>query len=1179
MKTIPSLLLTFFLFCGTAFSQLTIPIPDTGWRLWLDRDASWAQDSIYLPEEVVLQTLPQNLPTGGWQQLNSANGIPVTLPSTVEEHYWGASGMRKYQNEEYAYETEDTVVRNGSYLGVSWWWTTVDVPKSFSGKLSTLRIRGARLRAEIYVNQQLVGYSIITETAISCDVSKALKPGAKNQIAIRITNPGGRLDWVDTQLMTWGTTAQVFHKSHGFGGLDRGITLVAHDRVYVTDLWTLNTPAAHSIDVHATISNMLQKDQDITMHWEVLDLQNNNTLCAQTLVQARLHPGDTSFTARIDVPYARLWSPQFPALYRLRATLHSSDTKKKLILDVKEVRFGFRWFTAEGIGTNALLRFNGDRIRLTSAISWGFWGFNGLWPTPELAAREVNAAKSLGMNCIQFHRNVGKTEALDAHDSIGLFRYMEPGGGQTSFGQTYSLYAQSPADTINTSGFSSLTPTFAERYMEEKIVRMVRDHRSHPSLLLYAIQNEIHPDLHNTRVFRILRRIHQEDPSRIVVLKSGFPSGSPSTNQAWMAPYSDSVYHDDGKAYSGWWDDHTVGGPGVWRDAMYKDTSDFTHKSLNDREIVMWGEMLGAAALDNHAAMIAELTAKGKKSYDLLDHQQIDSAYNRFLDRWNFRKAFPTTDALYGSIGNKEYDFWGRVIETARLAESNDYFVISGWESTAIENHSGLVDNLRNFKGDPALIRTRLAPLRIAIKSRSLVYTQGDSLAVDLFLLNESGIPCTGTVALTLIDPTQRQQSVGTCLIPSFTKDKFVYLLGTSLPMGRLREEGTHTVRAHIQGGTLTTEEQFLVVNPSGAITSPKRVGILSSLPELSKPFMLLPGVSAEPYRPDGKYELVIAANRFVKPPETQTDATTQIKNTDDPELYRTISYGDPNSLEFFIPNLPNGLAKVTLKFAELFQEAPAMRVFDVALNGDTVLRDFDVFKAAGGKNIAYDRVYSVPISNNTLRISFPRVPKPSARICAFKIAVRDTIVAINCGGKKYTDRRGLVWLPYQPPQQLTAQVLSTVMAGTPLLVLAEGEAATAKFAEELGEAGAIRYLGTIGEARASWMGSWYFVKEHPLFNGLPVNTCLGSEYQVPVSNSCGVLVDGAGVDVIAAYSRDHDRSIGAGCFSASLGKGKIIFLSMAGFVSGLNGQSQGIHPVIAKKIVANAINLLTSKK
>ena len=1152
-----------------AYSQV-LNVPDNDWRLWLDRDAPWENDTIFLPEDIRLNELAVRPPTGGWEVLSPSRGIPVTLPATVEQYCWGVNGFRPY-NQEYAYESEDTVVKNGSYLGVSWWWRTIDVPASFKARNVTLFVRGARLRAEVYLNRILVGYNIITETSFTCDVSGAILPGEKNLLAVRITNPGGRLDWVDTELLAWGKTGQKFHKSHGFGGLDRGIQFRAHDPMYISDTWVLNKPEMTSVEAHALVQNTTSSDVKVSVRFEVLDSKRTMVLAANQKEVTIGHNEEVPVQSTLEYPKAKLWSNAEPNLYLLRTTIRSFG--KKAYRDSKEVSFGFRWFEATGIGTNAMLKFNGRRIRLTSAISWGFWGFNGLWPTPELAEREVRAAKQLGLNCIQFHRNIGKAEMLDAQDRLGLMRCMEPGGGQTSLGEKFSLYAASPKGKPDDSGADGSARTFAERYMEDKIVRMVHDHRGHPSLLLYCIQNEIHPDLTNPRIFRVLRRINEEDPSRIVVLKSGFPSGNPSVNQAWMEPYSNSVHYDSGSAHSGWWDDHTVGGPGVWCDDLYKGPEDFTHRSTNDKEVVMWGEMLGAAAPDNHSAMVREIKVNGGKSYDLLDHEAVLDAYNTFLDRWGFRKAFPTADALFAAIGNKSYDFWGRVLEAARLAESNDYFVISGWESTAIENHSGLVDNLRHFKGDPKLIAARLAPLRTVVKSPSLVFSVGEIPTIDVYVLNETHQPQRQKVHLSARSPAGMVSEIGTFPVPAYATDRFVYPVAQKVPVQALSTEGVYTIIAEL--GSVKTEEQLYAIDPVGGTVPGKRVGIISSQPELQRPFLLLPGVTAEPYQADHQYDAVIAANRFTRPATTQVDSTVGIAGTGDQELYRHIYYGDATSIEFIVPNLPQDSAKVTLKFSELFQNAEGMRVFDVALNGQTVLKDFDVFKAAGGKNVALDRIFKVYLQNGVLQISFPNVPRPSARICAIKVEVGDTMVAVWSGGRKYVDRNGIVWNPYGPPVQLNADVLNKVRNGLPLLVLAEGETAAEYYAKELGAAGAFEYKGYVGEAFASWMGSWYFVRDHPVYAGLPVNCEMGSVYQVPVTNSAGVLVDGKDVEIIAAYSRDHDRRIGAGSFAAKLGKGNVVFHSMSGVVSGLSGASKGMHPVVLRRLLANSLRYI----
>ena len=1001
------LLICPFLFISSILrSQEIIEIPDTGWSLWPDTAASWEEDELFLPDDVNLSELPVNPPTGGWQVLRENPGKIITLPATVEQYFWGKFGYRPYQDE-YYFEKDDLQVKNGNYKGVSWWWRDFTIPESLEGKRITLQLRGARLRVEIYVNEILVGYHIIAETSYQCDISNAIHTGQKNQLAIRITNPGGEMDWMDTKLHNWGSYK--FHMGHGFGGIDRGLYLTTHELIFFKDFSVLNTPEIKTVEFHGIIGNETTEPFQGELTFAIIHPKTGEKLISRQKNIKIKALSDYFFKEPLSYQAAEVWNVEQPNLYKALASIEGRVSSHQKIIRQENSRiFGFRWFEADGIGDNAVLRLNGQRIRLISAISWGFWGLNGLWPSPQLAEREVFAAKAFGMNCLQFHRNIGRTEVLDAQDRLGLLRFMEPGGGQSALGDSFSLYAKFPDKLIDTSGNNGEPGTFAEKYMEEKIIRMIRDHRSHPSLIMYCIQNEIHPDLRNPRIYHLLKKMHREDPSRIVILKSGIPP----RNQAWMQPYDNTVYIDRGDGYSGWWDQHTVGGPGVWQDDMYKDSLNFTHASVNDSEIVMWGEMLGAAVPDNHPRMIGEIISSGGNSYDINDHNEILDAYDQFLDRWGFRQAFPTTERLFLDIGDKCYDFWGRVIETARLSDANDFLVISGWESTSMENHSGLVDNLRGFKGNPNLLKTRLAPLRPVIKPKSQVVALGKRDTCDLYLLNETTQPHSENISFSLISPRGNINKLGQLRAPQWREDQFVYPIkyGWSSPI--LEEEGWYTFRLTVEGQpNIIAEEKILVVNPDPKSNLSATVGILTHEPEFIKILQTFSGIQAEPYREEEQYDLIIASTRLLHGWRSEVDSNREIAGTEDDILYHTESWGYWRNLEYIFTNLPAGEAKVTFRLAEVTLKNPGDRIMNVAINGDTVLKDLDITAITGGPNIALDTVFFINTMDGTIKITIPKLTVNYAKFSALKIEAGDTIVAINCGGQKpYRDKQGLLW-------------------------------------------------------------------------------------------------------------------------------------------------------------------------
>ena len=390
-------------------------------------------------------------------------------------------------------------------------------------------------------------------------------------------------------------------------------------------------------------------------------------------------------------------------------------------------------------------------MKIYTAISWGYWGLNGMWPTPELAVKEVTQAKKLNLTCLNFHRNLAKEDVLRAHDRLGLLRYLEPGAGQMAIGKV-PAGTQAGANSVVMQQPTNPADKFAQRYMFTKCVEMVKAFRSHPCVIEYCLQNEIGADLTNPDTIAILEAMRKEDPSRCIVLNDGFVAPPRKAAQAWFAPWDDKLHRSDEEEWGGWWNQHQGAGD-EWYDQFYSSPTGFTYMSPEKKALSEFGEMEGCATPDNHSLMLHELadlkgTGIGNQpantSYDLKDHQEIVAAYDKFLDKWGFREAFPATEKLWLSLGKKCYDTWQNYLENARISDELDFAAISGWESTAIENHSGIVDNLRNFKSDPTPITATLLPVRPVAKQRTMCTVQYQSATFDLYLLNDTSKPVAG---------------------------------------------------------------------------------------------------------------------------------------------------------------------------------------------------------------------------------------------------------------------------------------------------------------------------------------------------------------------------------------------------------------------------------------------------
>jgi pimeloyl-ACP methyl ester carboxylesterase len=99
---------------------------------------------------------------------------------------------------------------------------------------------------------------------------------------------------------------------------------------------------------------------------------------------------------------------------------------------------------------------------------------------------------------------------------------------------------------------------------------------------------------------------------------------------------------------------------------------------------------------------------------------------------------------------------------------------------------------------------------------------------------------------------------------------------------------------------------------------------------------------------------------------------------TDNPptaEIFNSERWG---AMTYTIPDR-SGAQTVTLYFSENYVSGPGQRVFDVVINGSTVLSSFDIYASAGGANRAIARTFTTTAdSSGQVVIQFiPRVQEP----------------------------------------------------------------------------------------------------------------------------------------------------------------------------------------------------------
>ncbi len=240
------------LFAVTSFASNLINLSGDGWHAKLDPEAAWRDDTLYLPKDLPadLSDLPYNTPTGGWSALDQGGSKEVSVPMTIDEYFLEG-------------------VNIASYEGVSWVWRTFEAPEDIDGKLLFLNVAKARMRAEIFINEELVAYDVVGETPFSFEVSEFVKAGEQNQIAVRLTNPGGRRGWNDNSDLFWG---EYCFSSNGRNFTTLGdVEIAIKPKVYIDDIFVKNILPANGkqVEVAVEIINSENSDQNVTIPIEV----------------------------------------------------------------------------------------------------------------------------------------------------------------------------------------------------------------------------------------------------------------------------------------------------------------------------------------------------------------------------------------------------------------------------------------------------------------------------------------------------------------------------------------------------------------------------------------------------------------------------------------------------------------------------------------------------------------------------------------------------------------------------------------------------------------------------------------------------------------------------------------------------------------------------------------------
>ena len=1117
----------FYLLC--AFSahagegRYTIPLTGGGWSLWLDKEASWQNDRLYLPHEITdLSLLPVNVPTGGWQTLShNPDAVPVEVPGTVEE-----------------YLTVTDNPRPENFRGVSWWYRKITIPADQQKKRFIIYFESVRMRAEVYLDGKLVAYDLIGETPFHVDITDEAKPGKEQLLAIRVTNPGGNFHWQDFDIMKWGEYN--IPPSRSFTGIIGRVKLESVNPVFISDIYMQNTPELTKVNAILSFTN--ETSSSVKQDVELIVNEKGNpdkVVFQQTLKAISFPAGNHEVTIPVNVPDAKLWDLSTPELYTCNVLIK----KGKKMLDQDKKDFGFRWFTVDGVGKDAVLRLNGRRIMLRSAISWGYFPVTGLIATTEMAEKQVRTAKSLGLNMLNFHRCIGSPVVLEKADELGLLYYEEPG-----------------------SFHSANHDPFIRTIVNEKLKRMVYRDRSHPSLVIFNLINEFGGPLSQDKALvakrmNDMREAHAIDPSRIMSFTSGWAGSEDKEedSKAHMLPFDTTLYR------KGWYDNHRAGGPETWVENYYKGPKDNIMYTSNRTEVYLRGEE-GAISTPPRIQMIYDqIKSTGKTGWDGLFWQSQYKAFTDYFQKKGLAPHFGSLDALTRAMGNVSFEHQGRRIEGMRMQNLGDAYMVNGWEAMPYDKHSGIVDIYRNPKGDASVLAYYNQSLYVAVASRNQVVKLPGIATVDFYIVNEENLKGAHTLDIKLIAPDGKVVYTRNEEVNIKGGENFGQLLLENVEIPINGMAGTYRVEAGLKAGGQEIfalgNDEVVAVSWQASDLAGKGAYYGSNNDKVAAFYKQATGKELPAFTSEmGKLDWLVVNRSSLDEPVVIPSA--YFKDKDGKSSLKATWYSEADMNIVAAVKSATEINRTFVDGAQPDESVPANQPFSVVWEGD-------IYPPESGQyllGVETDRGVRMYVDGRQLIDEYynespMKQDRPVVMEAGKPVKVRLVY--------RQTRQSGQIQLKWsQPsaatiaPQKLFERVKNE---GTTLILLGSTETWMKSVAEYTNTV----YNGYYNVGK-DWIGGIHFVKKHPLFEGLPVDDALNWPYQVVVKNGdrrFGFRMQGEEL-VVGSY-RSTPFELGTAVGVIPCGKGKIIFssLDIADNLSDPSGPAE-----VARKILCNYI-------